>query len=81
MSSSPEPAGNRVDRREFFRSIGRGAAIAALAAAAAWLASKTRSGTPANQSCSNRGVCGSCGQLASCGLPRALSAKHASGEG
>ena len=61
-------------RREFFRSLGRSAALAGLTAAAAVLV--LRGGS---QECVNRGICGGCRVYADCPLPAALSRKAAEG--
>jgi hypothetical protein len=66
-------------RREFFRAIGRGAALGGLALLTAVLA--RRKAEPAGrQACVNRGICRGCGALARCGLPAALSARQALSE-
>ena len=59
-------------RRELFRSLGRGAALAGLTAAAAVLA--LRGGS---EECVNRGICGGCRVYADCPLPAALSRRAA----
>ncbi len=69
MRYSPE---QDESRREFFRAAGRYSLLAALAAAAALGFRKTQ---PGREKCVNRGICGACGQFASCGLPAALSAR------
>jgi hypothetical protein len=61
-------------RREFFRAAAR-YGLLALVSVAASLAARPR--TPGGQRCVNRGICGSCGLFAGCGLPQALSAKRA----
>jgi hypothetical protein len=66
-------AGKGQDRREFFRAAIRYALLGLLAVAAALTGRKPQNG----QRCVNRGICGSCGAFAGCGLPQALSAKRA----
>jgi hypothetical protein len=65
-------------RREFLRAAARYASLA-LVSVAAILAARRR--TPSGQSCVNRGICGSCGIFAGCGLPQALSAKRSKEKG
>jgi len=75
MQSSPETV---ESRREFFRATARYGLLALVSAAAA-LATRRR--MPSGQRCVNRGICRSCGSFANCGLPAALSAKHAQEKG
>jgi hypothetical protein len=75
MQFSPETV---ESRREFFRATARYGLLALVSAAAA-LATRRR--MPSGQRCVNRGICSSCGIFADCGLPSALSAKHAQEKG
>ena len=65
-------------RREFFRSLGRGAVLGALAVGGAVLALGKR---PARrrETCIGGGICRGCPALRDCGLPAALSFKRAGG--
>jgi hypothetical protein len=65
-------------RREFFRATAR-YGLLALVSVAACVAARPR--TLSGQSCVNQGICSGCGIFASCGLPPALSAKHAQEKG
>jgi hypothetical protein len=62
----------QANRRDFFRAGARYSCLAVLGAVASLAARKSG---PANQTCINRGLCGTCGAFAQCGLPQALSAK------
>ena len=66
-----------VSRRELFRAIGRGAALAAVAAGV-WLAWR-RGRSAAGEKCINRGICRGCQAYDDCRLPAALSRKAAEG--
>jgi len=66
-------------RREFLRTLGRGAALAAILGAASAAAFR-RGGRPASQTCINRSVCRGCAAFDGCGLPAALSARQAPGD-
>ena len=68
----------RMSRREFFRSAGRYALLAALAAIAAVTRRKQ---LPGGQRCVNQGICRNCGAFAGCELPQALSARRAQAGG
>lgn len=70
-SSSPTKS-----RRDFFRSLGRFAALAGLGIFTGGLVARKRVTLP-NQDCVNNGICRSCATYTNCGLPAALSAKHA----
>jgi hypothetical protein len=74
MRFSAETVGSR---REFFRATLRCGLLALLAAAASLAARKP---APSAQRCINRGICGDCGAIAQCGLPRALSTKQEKGQ-
>jgi len=71
MQSRPEQV---ESRREFFRAAAR-YGLAAVVSAVVALAVRSR--RSAAQHCLNQGICSSCGRLAACGLPQALSAKRA----
>ena len=75
MQYSPEKV---ESRREFFRATARYSLLAVAGAVAALTAGRRG---PAGQRCVNRGICGSCGVFAACGLPPALSAKRARQKG
>jgi hypothetical protein len=62
-----------MNRREFFRRVGRGAAMAALAGAAALAATRRKDREP---SCINQGVCRGCPAFGGCRLPRARVARR-----
>ena len=63
--------GPGLSRREFFRAIGRGAALAGLAALAAAMLSKSGSLSRQDHTCTNEGYCRDCDALAGCILPQA----------
>ncbi len=65
-----------IDRREFFRDVARGVMISGVAAATVVLAAR-RPARPTQAACINQGVCRRCSVLRTCGLPAALSTKHA----
>ena len=67
----------QASRRDFFRAVARYNCLAVLGAVASLAARKPG---PANQTCINRGLCGTCGVFAQCGLPQALSAKQRKGQ-
>jgi len=70
----------KLDRREFFRGIGRKAAAAALALAGGALAARSI-GSQASETCRNSGVCRGCPAFDDgCGLPQALSLRDAQGK-
>ena len=75
-AADPQRRGD-LSRREFLRTVARGAALG-LIAPAAWLAARKKAGPPAHR-CINGGVCPGCGAFERCGLPAALSARHAAG--
>lgn len=66
----------QVDRREFFRSVARAAAVAGIGAIG-WIACGRagKGGKLPAQSCFNKGICSGCSVFESCGLPQALSRK------
>ena len=68
-----------LDRRSFFRKLAAGAALAALGALTAVLASR-RTPSVAGETCTNRGICRGCPAFAGCGLPQALSARQVLGK-
>jgi hypothetical protein len=67
--------GRKLTRRQFLRSMGRYLALGLILAVGALLAGRRR-GRGRNV-CINRGLCGSCGALEGCRLPRARSARWA----
>jgi hypothetical protein len=75
MRFPPEMVDNR---REFFRATVRYGLLALVSAAACVVA---RPRTSSGQRCVNRGICSGCDLFAGCGLPQALSAKHAQEKG
>ncbi len=62
-------------RREFVRSLGRGAALGALAGLTAYLAAGPRAGG-ANAPCPNEGTCRGCTRFKDCALPPARRARR-----
>ena len=66
-------------RREFFRAAARGGLLGLVSGVAACLAGRPQ--RLGGQRCVNQGICRSCGILAGCGLPQALSARRAQEEG
>lgn len=72
----PAQTNEPANRREFFRGSVRYALLAGLAAVSAVLVRK-RGAPLAGQTCVNRGFCRGCGAVTDCGLPQALSFKHA----
>jgi hypothetical protein len=62
-----------MNRRSFFRRVGRGAVAAALAGVAALAATKRKDRAP---SCINQGVCRGCRAFDACDLPRARVARR-----
>ena len=60
-------------RREFFRTIGRGGAVLAIAAAA--LLARRRSTSVDGRTCANTGPCRDCATFGRCELPRAAAAR------
>jgi len=62
-------------RREFVRSLGRGAALGALAGLTAYLAAGPRAGG-ANARCPNEGTCRGCTRFKDCALPPARRARR-----
>jgi len=56
-------------RREFLMGLVRWGAVAGAVAAGAKLTLKN------GETCTNQGICSSCGRFEGCGLPQALSAK------
>jgi len=75
MRFSPKPV---ESRREFFRAAAR-YGLLALVSAVAGLAARRR--TLSGQRCVNLGICRGCAIFADCGLPAALSARHAQEKG
>ena len=73
--SQHERPGDKLSRREFFRTLGRRAALAGAAAVAGALALRARQA--AGQTCINKSVCRGCPVYDGCGLPQALSRKDA----
>ena len=66
-------------RRGFLRAVGRGVALAGLAAVGGVLTA--RGGwRPSGQKCVNGGICRGCPAIGGCGLPQALSARRAGAE-
>lgn len=65
-----------ANRREFLRGGVRYTMLAGLAAVSALLAKKRGGGLP-NQTCVNNSICRGCTVVGTCGLPQALSFKHA----
>lgn len=66
-----------TNRRTFLRDCGR---MLLLAAGAGGLIRGLKSGrisTRAAERCDNRGICSGCGRRETCGLPAALSRRHA----
>lgn len=59
----------RTTRREFLTGLVRWGAAAGAVAAGAKLTAKD------GETCTNQGICSSCGRFEGCGLPQALSAK------
>ena len=76
--SEADSSRDGMGRRQFFRAIGRGTALAAIAAAAVVLVRRSRAGkSPAEQDCVNLGICRGCPVYDGCALPQALSRKNA----
>lgn len=73
------PLDGKQRRRDFFRAIAGGLALAATAALAATLVVRRLAHPARSESCTNRGLCGGCPTLDACGLPRALSARQVLG--
>lgn len=65
----------KQDRREFLRTIGRYAAVAAVGTTSAFLLIRKARGNEENK-CTSRGICDGCKSFTDCGLPQALSAKQ-----
>ena len=65
-------------RRQFLRDGLRLAILGGLAAVGGTLAGR-QAGRPAGQVCISAGICRGCAAFEDCGLPRALSAKEATG--
>lgn len=61
--------GKQTSRREFLFGLVRWGAIAGAAGVAVKLTVKD------GETCTNQGICSSCGRFEGCGLPQALSAK------
>lgn len=59
----------KTSRREFLTGLVRWGALAGAAAGGAKLTAKD------GETCTNQGICSSCGRYEGCGLPQALSAK------
>jgi len=70
----------KLDRREFFRAVGRYSILGGLAALVGGLV-RRGGAQPAGETCIRQGYCSRCPVLASCGLPRGLSAKQVLREG
>ena len=76
MQTTERALNREPTRREFFRGIGRGAALAGIALLAAAVTGWRRK--PARrEKCTNQGICRGCSAFADCGLPQALSARRA----
>lgn len=70
LMSDHSPDAPHPSRREFFRSLGRGAALGLLGGGAGLL--WRRGGdVPGDGACPGRGVCGRCGLWRKCSLPLA----------
>ena len=67
--------GERTDRREFLRLLGRGAALGALAALTIWLARQSRAGAGPT-GCPGHGYCDACGRLDRCRQDRARQTRN-----
>ena len=77
MTKPVEQSGVSVtNRREFFRDVARAIVVGGVALATAALVAK-RPGRPSEAPCINQGICRRCSVLGACGLPAALSTKHA----
>jgi hypothetical protein len=73
---NPVEANRTGARREFLRAGLRYGSVGVLAVVALVLARRNASKLP-GQVCTNRSVCSGCPTFRNCGLPAALSAKHA----
>jgi hypothetical protein len=63
-------------RRDFVKTLFRGACFCALGLAAGFLLRRGRISFKASQVCVSRGICRGCPVFRGCGLPQALSAKE-----
>jgi hypothetical protein len=68
--SARVPKRERLDRRGFFRRVGRGILLAVLAVLSGWVGWRRTNGTP-DPDCLPEVVCAGCPALASCRLPQA----------
>ena len=66
-------------RRQFLRGVARNGGLGALAVLGIVLGGRARS-TKRSETCANQGICRGCPAFDGCGLPQALSAKHAAAE-
>ncbi|HUU60412.1 MAG TPA: twin-arginine translocation signal domain-containing protein [Phycisphaerae bacterium] len=74
-----EPPARQPTRRQFLRGVARSGAMAGLAVLGIVLGGRKRS-TKRSETCANQGICRGCPAFDGCGLPQALSAKHAAAE-
>jgi len=65
----------RLNRREFLRSLGRKTAFGTLLLIGGKLMSRRQKTTEDSQSCINQGICDGCRRFSECTLPQAASAK------
>jgi hypothetical protein len=67
------------DRREFLRSLARGAVLAGLGAGGWFLTRGRGEDRAAQHRCTGDGICRDCGSVSDCFLPQALSFRRATG--